>query len=112
MKATHSNGKVKKTGILAPSHDGKAEKKERQKDIAASYNEFKEFAGRRYTGVKVGRGHKWYYEQGEWKEKKITPDKWQFTYAVKKHRAGKAPEGSGVPVATEYHWYILAHQKV
>jgi hypothetical protein len=31
---------------------------------------------------------------------------------VKKRRAGKAPEGSGVPVGTEYHWYILAHQSV
>jgi hypothetical protein len=23
-----------------------------------------------------------------------------------------APEGSGVPVGTEYHWYVLAHQNV
>src|SRR5215468_2734166 len=22
----------------------------------------------------------------------------------------RAPEGSGVPVGTEYHWYVLAHQ--
>ncbi|MFZ6011583.1 MAG: hypothetical protein ACOYXT_14665 [Bacteroidota bacterium] len=29
-----------------------------------------------------------------------------------KRRAGKAPEGSGVPVGTEYHWYILGHQVV
>ena len=29
-----------------------------------------------------------------------------------KRRAGKAPEGSGVPVGTEYHWYILTHQHV
>ena len=27
-------------------------------------------------------------------------------------RAGNAPEGSGVPVGTEYHWYILANQNV
>src|SRR5262249_246659 len=53
-----------------------------------------------------------YYDKGEWKEKKITPDEWQINYAVKKRRAGKAPEGSGVPVGTEYHWYILAHQNV
>ena len=46
------------------------------------------------------------------KIKKITPDKWEISYAVTKRRAGKAPEGSGVPVGTEYHWYILAHQKV
>lgn len=41
---------------------------------------------------------------------KLTPDKWEFIYAVNKRRAGQAPEGSGVPVGTEYHWYILAHQ--
>jgi hypothetical protein len=35
---------------------------------------------------------------------------WQIAYAVTKRRAGRAPEGSGVPVGTEYHWYILAHQ--
>lgn len=62
--------------------------------------------------MKVGRSHKWYYDQGEWKEKKLSPDKWEFTYGVTKRRAGKAPEGSGVPVGTEYHWYMLAHQIV
>ena len=62
--------------------------------------------------MKVGRTHKWYYDKGEWKEKKVTPDQWQFTYNVTKRRAGKAPEGSGVPVGTEYHWYILANQNV
>jgi hypothetical protein len=81
-------------------------------DESVSYDEFKEYEGRRYTGMKVGRSHKWYYDQGEWKEKKITPDLWQINYAVTKRRAGRAPEGSGVPVGTEYHWYILAHQNV
>ena len=83
-----------------------------KKDISKSYNQFKEFEGKKYTGMKVGRTHKWYYDKGEWKEKKITPDKWQFTYNVPKRRAGNAPEGSGVPVGTEYHWYILANQNV
>src|SRR5882762_9093362 len=87
-------------------------RKQSQNDIAATYNEFKEFEGRKYTGMKIGRSHKWYYDQGEWKETKITPDLWQFNYAVKKRRAGKAPEGSGVPVGTQYHWYIVAHQNV
>ncbi len=87
-------------------------KNELKKDISKTYNEYKEFEGRKYTGMKVGRSHKWYYDKGEWKEKKITPDKWEFTYAVNKKRAGQAPEGSGVPVGTEYHWYILAHQNV
>src|SRR5205823_7631979 len=83
---------------------------EANSDLAVSYNEFKEHEGQRYTGMKIGRIHKWYYDQGEWKEKKITPDLWQIGYAVNKRRAGRAPEGSGVPVGTEYHWYVLAHQ--
>jgi hypothetical protein len=83
-----------------------------KKDISKTYNQYKEFEGKQYTGMKVGRSHKWYYDKGEWKEKKIRPDKWEFTYAVTKRRAGHAPEGSGVPVGTEYQWYILAHQNV
>lgn len=83
-----------------------------EKDISKTYNEYKDFEGKQYTGMKVGGSHKWYYDKGEWKEKKITPDKWEFTYAVNKRRAGHAPEGSGVPVGTEYHWYILAYQNV
>ena len=79
---------------------------------ADSYDRFKTYEGRRYTGMKIGRSHKWYYDQGEWKEKKLTPDLWEISYAVTKRRAGRAPEGSGVPVGTEYHWYILAHQHV
>ena len=88
------------------------EKSGPKKDISKTYEEYKKFGGRQYTGMKVGRSHKWYYDKGEWKEKKVTPDKWEFTYAVNKKRAGQAPEGSGVPVGTEYHWYILAHQNV
>jgi hypothetical protein len=61
--------------------------------------------------MRVGGTHHWYYE-GEWKEKKIAPDKWEFTYDTNKRRAWQAPEGSGVPVGSEYHWYILAHQNV
>jgi hypothetical protein len=81
-------------------------------DVAATYDEFKEFEGRRYTGMRVGRGHKWNYDPGVWTEKKVAPDRWEIDYAVTKRRAGKAPEGSGVPVGTGYHWYILAHQNV
>ena len=79
-------------------------------DVAATYDAFKEFEGRRYTGMRVGRGHKWNYDPGVWTEKKVTPDQWEIHYAVTKRRVGKAPEGSGVPVGTGYHWYILAHQ--
>jgi hypothetical protein len=86
--------------------------KKARSDRAVSYNEFKEYEGQRYTGMKIGRSHKWHYDQGEWKETKITPDLWQVSYTVTKRRAGHAPEGSGVPVGTEYHWYVLAHQNV
>src|SRR3978361_726855 len=84
----------------------------RSKDLSASYNQSKEFEGQQYSGMAIGRSHKWYYDKGEWKETKINPDLWEISYAVTKRRAGKAPEGSGVPVGTEYHWYILAHQNV
>lgn len=83
-----------------------------KRDEAVSYDEFKEHEGRKYTGMKIGRSHKWYYDKGEWREKKITPDLSEISYAVTKRRAGRAPEGSGVPVGTEYHWYVLAHQNV
>jgi len=79
---------------------------------AFTYDRFKEFEGRKYTGMKVGGRHKWHYDQGEWREVKVAPDRWEFTYAVPKRRVGHAPPGSGVPVGTEYHWYILAHQNV
>jgi hypothetical protein len=77
-----------------------------------AYDQFKEHEGKRYTGMKVGRGHKWRYDAGEWTEKKVTPDKWEFQYSVVKRRKGRAPEGSGAPLGTAYRWYILAHQIV
>jgi hypothetical protein len=90
----------------------KKKSNDKKRTFVNTYNEFKEFGGRKYTGMKVGRSHRWYYDKGEWKEKKTSPDKWNFTYSVDKRRAGHAPEGSGAPVGTEYHWYILADQNV
>lgn len=78
----------------------------------SSYDELKEFQGKKYTGMKVGRRHRWRYEAGDWTEKKVTPDRWEFQYSVVKRRAGRAPEGSGAPVGTAYRWYILASQVV
>jgi hypothetical protein len=96
--------------MAAKPSTAKRSTNEPKSDPAVSYNDFKEHEGQQYTGMKIGRSHKWYYDKGEWKEKKITPDLWQIGYAVTKRRAGRAPEGSGVPVGTEYHWYVLAHQ--
>ena len=100
----------KKTG--AKKERRAAAKKLATKNIAASYDRFKEYEGRHYTGMQIGRSHKWYYDKGEWKETKITPDLWRIFYSVIKRRAGKAPKGSGAKVGTAYHWYILAHQRV
>lgn len=117
MKTAVRIKKPKKTTLRKPQKrkaEPKAEPKKvaAKRDLAKTYNAFKEFEGKQYTGMKIGRAHKWYYDKGEWKEKKVTPDRWEINYAVTKRRAGKAPEGSGVPVGTEYHWYILAHQNV
>jgi hypothetical protein len=81
-------------------------------EAAKSYNRFKEFGGKEYTGMSVGRSHKWNYDQGVWHDTKITPDLWGISYAVTKRRAGHAPTGSGASVGTDYHWMILAHQNV
>jgi hypothetical protein len=83
-----------------------------KKPVSWSYNRYKLYKGKQYTGMAVGRGHKWHYDKGLWIDKKITPEKWLINYEVTKRRKGKAPEGSGAPVGTEYHWYILAHQMV
>src|SRR5436305_4873752 len=99
---------VKKSAVKKSS----PKKSQPKEDLSKTYNEFKTFEGQQYTGMMVGRSHKWHYDQGDWKETKITPDLWEISYAVTKRRAGHAPEGSGVPVGTEYHWYILAHQNV
>lgn len=76
------------------------------------YNRLKEFEGSKYSGMKVGASHKWYYDQGQWRERKVTPNEWDLYYQTTKRRAGKAPEGSGAPVGTEYNWLVVAHQGV
>jgi len=60
----------------------------------------------------VGEEHTWLYPNGLWKETKVAPDRWDFTFRSIKERERSAPPGSGVPVGTQYHWYILAHQRV
>jgi hypothetical protein len=101
-----------KTKDMASVRVPKKNTLKKTKDISESYNRYKFYQGKQYTGMTIGRSHKWYYDQGIWLDKKITPEKWLINFEVTKRRAGKAPEGSGVPVGTEYHWYILAHQMV
>ena len=40
------------------------EKQSLKDDVAATYDAFKEFEGRRYTGMRDGRGHRWNYDRG------------------------------------------------
>ena len=62
-----------------------------KKDLSKSYNAFKQYGGKQYTGMAIGRSHHWEYDQGDWKETKITPDLWEIFYAVTKRRKGHAP---------------------
>ena len=77
-----------------------------------AYDDLKEFSGQRYTGMSVGGQHTWIYPNGRWQERKVAPDRWDFTFASMKERERSAPEGSGVPDGTQFHWYLLAHQRV
>ena len=99
---------VKRESPKKPLKKGPSSKK----DLSSSYNKFKKYDGKVYTGMQIGRSHHWIYDAGNWRETKITPDLWEISYAVTKRRKGKAPKGSGVPVGTGYHWYVLAHQYV
>jgi hypothetical protein len=77
------------------------------------YDDLKSHRGKRYSGMQVGRTHVWEYPNGEWRERKLTPDLWQFAFASAKHRKGRgAPQGSGVPEGTGYQWFVEAHQFV
>jgi hypothetical protein len=77
-----------------------------------AYDDIKEFEGRKYTGMSVGGAHTWIYPKGIWRERKVAPDRWEFAFSSIKERERSAPVGSGVPPNTQYHWYILAHQRV
>ncbi len=77
-----------------------------------TFDEIKWFNGQRYTGASVGSAHLWNYPNGVWEETKITPDQWRIKFSSVKCRTNPAPEGSGAPLGTGYHWYIMADQCV
>ncbi|MDD5614937.1 MAG: hypothetical protein PHH85_01910 [Candidatus Methanoperedens sp.] len=76
------------------------------------YNDVKVHDGKVYSGMTVGTGHLWNYLNAVWEETKVEPDVWQMKFTATKHRQKSAPVGSGVPVGSMYHWYILADQVV
>jgi hypothetical protein len=77
-----------------------------------AFDDKKEFRGQVYSGMPVGGRHLWEYPNGLWLERKVAPDRWVFTFSSVKKRARRAPEGSGAPTGTLYHWFLLAHQRV
>ncbi|KAL4921461.1 hypothetical protein BDW62DRAFT_198026 [Aspergillus aurantiobrunneus] len=80
--------------------------------FAGGYNALKSYKGKYYSGMAVGGSHTWNYDPGVWKETKEEPDLWRIDYRTNKRRARRAPERSGAPVGTEYHWLIVGHQHV
>lgn len=77
-----------------------------------AFDDLKEFSGRVYSGMPVGGAHLWEYPHGTREERKVAPDRWAFAFRSEKKRARHAPQGSGALPGTEYHWFILAHQRV
>jgi hypothetical protein len=113
MKATTSRSPRAASKSTGAKHKVESNSAENTKaNNSKTYDSVKFYDGQQYTGMPVGRSHKWYYDKGEWRETKITPDLWEISYAVTKRRAGKAPKGTGVPKGTEYQWFILAYQHV
>ncbi len=76
------------------------------------YNQLKDYNGQKYSGMSVGGKHSWIYTDGIWNEIKISPEIWKFEFISLKNRRHQAPPGTGALNRTEYHWYILADQKV
>lgn len=85
----------------------------KKESSSKSYNRLKQDrGGGGYSGMQIGRSHKWLYDQGEWRERKVTPDEWEIFYQTTKRRTARAPEESGAPIGTEYNWLIVSHQRV
>lgn len=77
-----------------------------------AFNDLKTFGKKTYAGMAVGGTHTWEYPHGIWQERKVAPDRWTFSFTSEKKREYAAPLGSGALPGTQYHWFILAHQRV
>ena len=76
-----------------------------------TYDDIKEFKGKKYSGMPIGGIHLWNYDNAIWKEQKIAPDLWKLEFRATKGRRGRsAPEGSGAAAGTEFHWFVAANQ--
>ena len=64
---------------------------EQKKEKIDEFNTLKTFKGKFYSGMRVGREHKWKYNNGIWSEKKLSPDKWKIAFSCVKERFLPAP---------------------
>lgn len=74
----------------------------------ASVHPLTEFEGEAYTGLR--NQQTWSLGKGKWGEQRTGAISWDFafeTIAVKPFKTG-----AGLPVGSEHHSYILAHQKL
>lgn len=76
------------------------------------YDDPKRHGERTYSGMSVGGAHDWTYPDGRWRERKVTPDRWEVHFRSAKTRRRPAPVGSGAPPGTMFHWLVLGHQRV
>ena len=78
----------------------------------ATYNDLKTTEdGTKYSGMPIGGSHRWVYPNGLWREKKVSPDRWDFEFTCTKGRKRAAPANSGAKQGTQFDWYIIADQK-
>ena len=78
--------------------------------MPSTYARTKRHDGRVYSGMHVGGTHEWDYPEGRWRERKVSPDKWEFTFAAAKRRRWGAPDGSGAEPGSTWHWLVVASQ--
>ena len=78
--------------------------------MTSAYDAPKTHEGRAYSGMRVGDAHDWDYPEGRWRERKVLPDKWEFTFAATKRRRWGAPDGSGAQPGSTWHWLVVASQ--
>lgn len=66
--------------------------------------------GKPYLGAPILQKHSWVYQDARCDEVKVSPDSWLTRLVSVKRRVKDAPEGSGCPDGTSYHWMWVGDQ--
>lgn len=75
-----------------------------------TFDQVKTHEGQAYSGMRVGGAHDWSYPDGRWRERKMDPDRWTFTFQAMKRRRVPAPDDSGAEPGSAYDWLVIARQ--